>query len=408
MKILLVNCVYRIGSTGKILFDLKSFLEIQGHEVFVAYGNFNAPIENQVYKFCNRFETKIYSIKTKLGGLQFAGSSFATFRLKRYISSIQPDIVHLHCINGYCVDIYSLLKYLANKRIKTVVTNHAEFFYTGNCEHAYECTQYQSGCKKCPRPKYATHTRIPFCPSHIAWQKMKSSFDAFNYENLLFTAVSPWVRQRALSSPLINKFGCEVVMNGLDTEVFYRRQDEDVYNKSNSINKYRVLHVTASFVPDDHTSIKGSCYVVKLAKKNPNIDFYIISSYINIQCNLPQNLHIIGSISDQHLLAHYYSFADITLITSKRETFSMVTAESLCCGTPVIGFNAGGPESIAISDYTLFCEFGNVTELQKILIDMKNKSFDRFKVSLDAQERYSKKTMTNNYLRVYHNLLSAK
>ncbi len=34
----------------------------------------------------------------------------------------------------------------------------------------------------------------------------------------------------------------------------------------------------------------------------------------------------------------------------------MVTAESLCCGTPVVGFTAGGPESIAIDAFSNFVE----------------------------------------------------
>jgi glycosyltransferase involved in cell wall biosynthesis len=35
----------------------------------------------------------------------------------------------------------------------------------------------------------------------------------------------------------------------------------------------------------------------------------------------------------------------------------MIVAESLCCGTPVVGFKAGGPESIAIDDYCVFVQF---------------------------------------------------
>ena len=41
-------------------------------------------------------------------------------------------------------------------------------------------------------------------------------------------------------------------------------------------------------------------------------------------------------------LAEYYSLVDVTVITSFHETFSMVVAESLSCGTPIVGFKAGG------------------------------------------------------------------
>ena len=56
--------------------------------------------------------------------------------------------------------------------------------------------------------------------------------------------------------------------------------------------------------------------------------------------------------------------ANLTLLTSYRESFSMVTAESLCCGTQVAGFMAGAPETIAIPEYSTFVEYGNIDLLQ--------------------------------------------
>lgn len=53
------------------------------------------------------------------------------------------------------------------------------------------------------------------------------------------------------------------------------------------------------------------------------------------------------------------------LLTSERETFSMVTAESLCCGTPVVGFKAGAPEQIALKEYSEFVDYGNLDKLEK-------------------------------------------
>ena len=38
----------------------------------------------------------------------------------------------------------------------------------------------------------------------------------------------------------------------------------------------------------------------------------------------------------------------------------MVTAESLCCGTPVVGFKAGAPEQIAIKEFSEFVEYGDL------------------------------------------------
>ena len=54
---------------------------------------------------------------------------------------------------------------------------------------------------------------------------------------------------------------------------------------------------------------------------------------------------LIGNFAQQ-----LYSAVDLTLITSQRETFSMPVAESLCCGTPVVGFDTGGiPQQLSDS-----------------------------------------------------------
>lgn len=68
---------------------------------------------------------------------------------------------------------------------------------------------------------------------------------------------------------------------------------------------------------------------------------------------------MIGNVSVQEKLTDWYSSAVLTIITSKREAFSMSVAERLCCGTPVIGFAAGEPESIALEEFSEFISCGD-------------------------------------------------
>ena len=79
----------------------------------------------------------------------------------------------------------------------------------------------------------------------------------------------------------------------------------------------------------------------------------------------------------------------------------MICAESLCCGTPVVGFKAGGPESIAIPEYTDFVDYGNIEMLEQSMERILSKKLEASEISQKAADKYSRKVMVNNYMNVY-------
>ena len=158
MKILQVNCVFRTGSTGKIMDDIHKSLKNKGIESIFCYGRGVKIVEHDIYKTSSEIEAKLNNFRSRLGGLQYGGSFIATRRLIKIIKSEKPDVVHLHCINGFFVNIYRLLNFLKKNDIPTVLTLHAEFMYTGNCGHAYECDKWKSGCGKCPSLRKSTYS----------------------------------------------------------------------------------------------------------------------------------------------------------------------------------------------------------------------------------------------------------
>lgn len=403
LKILQVNCVYKRGSTGKIVFDIHQGLKENGIESIVCYGRGHKINEPGVYKTSYEILAKYNALRSRITGLQYNGCFIATHKLIRVIKREKPDIVHLHCINGYFVNIYRLFKFLKQNKIKTVLTLHAEFMYTGSCGHAFECNKWLTGCGKCPNLWYATRSYF-FDRTHTAWKKMKEAFDGF--ENMIIASVSKWVEDRAKLSPIMQGHQFRVIGNGIDTKnVFYPRDFQHLLEKHKITNEKIILHVTASFnLREDN--IKGSHYIVKLAErlKGENMKIIVIGSR-DISLKLPENIINVGQVHDQHELAAYYSMADLTLITSKRETFSMICAESLACGTPVVGFKAGAPEMISLSEYSEFVEYGNIDKLKEVIKKWINKKpFLEQSITRTAKNIYSKEKMYNNYISVYKEL----
>lgn len=406
MKILQINCVYKTGSTGKIVADIHTELIKRGMDSVVCYGRGKRVKEKNVHKTCGEFYARINGITTRISGIMYGGCHYSTRRLITVIEKEKPDIVHLQCINGYFVNIYQFVEWLKNSHIKTVVTLHAEFMYTGGCGHSIDCSQWSTheGCGHSGCPRWRAEINSWFFDRTVTmWKKIKRAFEGFD-ENIIITSVSPWLMERAAHSTVLAGKDHRVVLNGLDTEVFHVYETGVLRNKHHLTDEKIVFHATAGFnLESDH--IKGGYYVNELAKmlKGENIKF-IVAGSCQEDLQVSDNIILLGKVTDQRLLAQYYSMADVTLLTSKRETFSMVTAESLCSGTPVVGFEAGGPEQIAIPEYSKFVEYGNMNALKENVMDVLMHFHNKHEISKKAIGRYGKKEMCENYIRIYRDL----
>lgn len=402
MLVMQINCVYKKGSTGKITYDIHSELLKRGIESVVCYGRGEKINEPHVYKTCGEGYSKTNHLLSEFTGVMYGGCFFSTNKLIKIIKKEKPDVVHLQCINGYFVNIYRLVSWLKKHDIKTVLTLHAEFMYTANCGYALDCDKWQTGCGHCPRLKQETKSFL-IDGTHKSWMKMKKAFDGFN-DNLIVTSVSPWLMERAKLSPILNDKKHEVVLNGVNTDVFHFYDTAELRSQMGLNGVKVIFHATPSF-DDNINNIKGGYHVLKLAEKmlDENVKFVVAGNHPE-GLKVPPNVILLGKVSDQELLAKYYSMADVTLLTSKKETFSMVTAESLCCGTPVVGFKAGAPEQISIPEYSSFVDFGDLESLHEEMKKFLAESFLKMDIALTSNCKYAKQTMVQSYIETYKEL----
>lgn len=404
MRVLQINVVYPNGSTGNIVRDIHDELIRNNHESLICYGRGAEISEQNVYKIAPEIIMKAQSIRAKFTGYTYGGCIISTKNLLNVIRREKPDIVHIHCINGYMVNIYKILNYLKNNGIATVLTLHAEFMYTAGCGHALDCEKWKYGCGKCPQRKNGGRpsSRV-FDRSANEWQSMKKSFEGF--DNLVITSVSKWLNNRAKESPFFKGNKLKVVLNGVDTtNTFFPSEFGDIKEELSLKDEKIILHVTANF----KDPIKGGNYVIEIAKRleKYNVKFIIVGLNSKIN-NLPHNIIALPNTKNQKRLAELYSMADITLLTSLRETFSMVSAESLSCGTPVVGFKAGGPESIALTEYSEFVTHGDLDLLENsILFWIDKKTIYKNEIHKKARVSYSRENMCKEYLDIYNNFES--
>ncbi|WP_455643790.1 glycosyltransferase [Parabacteroides sp.] len=393
MKILQINCVYAIGSTGKIVEDISHFCTTNGDEVLILYGRQGKNIVHNVIKVSSEFEAKIHSVLSRMTGLDFSYSPLATKKAIKAIEEFKPEIVHLHCLNGHFINVYDLIKYLKSKDIPTILTLHAEIMHTAGCEHAFDCMKWIEECHNCEKIK-GKLTCYFRDDAKYAYHKMQKSFDGFN--NLTIVSVSDWLTNRAKLSTIFKHTNAKFITieNGLDLLSFHpvALLDNPLKNHIDH-SKPIILYVTPNFLHP----LKGGKYVIELARRNPKWNFIIVG--YNGNGKLPENVIPISHIQSKEELSWYYNIASLTLLTSKRETFSMVCAESLACGTPIVGFEAGGPESVFVGNFVKFVKFGDVNALEKAVKGMLTQ-----KVDIDSSlihKRFTANRMAEAYRKLY-------
>lgn len=113
-------------------------------------------------------------------------------------------------------------------------------------------------------------------------------------------------------------------------------------------------------------------------------------------------------ISDQKLLAQYYSMADVFVICSKRENFPTTCVEAQCCGTAVAGFDTGGTKETAIHGTDFFVEYGDVEMLREKVKELLDHPVDVGFIAAAAGKVYAKQSMYNKYEQLYHRVLNGE
>ena len=75
--------------------------------------------------------------------------------------------------------------------------------------------------------------------------------------------------------------------------------------------------------------------------------------------------------------------------------------EALACGTPVVGFDAGGTKETAPAPYGRFVEAGSLGGLKTVLKEQMNNRISAKEIRRFAVQEYSLESMYKSYLKLY-------
>lgn len=403
MKILLqINSVVNSGSTGRIAEEIGQTAIAAGWESYIAYGRNERPSSSKLIKIGTDKDIKLHGLQTRLFDRHGLGSRGATDEFIKQIEVIKPDIIHLHNIHGYYINMEVLFHYLKKVNIPVVWTFHDCWPITGHCSHFtfVGCEKWKTQCYSCPQKKgYPASYFIDRSKKNYNLKK-----ELFNsLPNLTLVPVSQWLAG-ILNESILQNFPIKVINNGINTEVFKPSMISDFRKKYGLKDKFILLGVAS--VWEERKGLKDFIELSKLL----NSDYQIVlvgltKKQIEL---LPKNILGIERTESVDALADIYSTSDVFINPTYEDNFPTTNLESLACGTPVITYKTGGsPEAIDVST-GIVVEQGNIQGLVDAINVIKDNGKQYYSEACvkRAHRLYKKEDRYKEYIQLYNELIS--
>lgn len=388
MRVLQINSVCGIRSTGRIASDLAEALVKKGNECKVAYGRESVPekCKDIAIRIGSENTVKIHALQTRLFDNHCLASTKATKEFIKWVKFYNPDIIHLHNLHGYYIDIRVLFSYLKQVDIPVVWTLHDCWAFTGHCAYftAIECNKWQYVCHHCPQ--------VHGYPQSWLLDRSKRNFnikkkELSNLSNMVLVTPSKWLAGLARKS-FLGKYPIMTIHNSIDTSVF-KETPGSFREKYGLINKIVVLGVASVW-----GERKGLEDFIRLAEMlDDNYKVVLVGlTYEQIK-KMPSAILCIERTNNTKELAEIYTAADYYVNLTYEDNYPTTNLEAQACGTPCITYKTGGSiESVPEENIVKKGDIDGVVKLLSQKLKIK-------KIEMDTSY------MVYKYLQVYNRLL---
>ncbi|MDD4437244.1 MAG: glycosyltransferase [Tissierellia bacterium] len=403
--LLQINVVVNTGSTGHIAEEICQLSIQKGWESYIAYGRNKRPSESNLIKIGTDWDIIKHVIQARLFDRMGFGSKRPTIELIRCIKKLNPDIIHLHNIHGYYINIEILFNYLAIAKIPVVWTLHDCWALTGHCAYFdfVGCNKWVTGCFSCHQKKYYP-SRLWIDNSKINYFRKSKLFNSVN--NLTIVPVSMWL-QNIVNQSYLKKYQSQVINNGVDVNTFFPQINYKVIrNKLGIGNQFMILGVSSIWEPR-----KGLSDFVKLSKLIDQNSIIVLVGLNKKQIkNLPFNIIGVNRTENINQLAEIYSAADLYLNLTYEDNFPTTNIESLACGTPILTYDTGGSIEAVSSETGFIVDKGDYPSIMNVINIVKEKGKSSYsKACRDRAEKFfNKDDRYMEYIKLYNHLLNVE
>ena len=342
MRVAHINVISEL-STGRIALSICETLQQNGHAALLCYARGGVPETVPGYRIGSRWDTMVHAGLARF--LDCAGflSRRATRMLVHQLRLYKPDIVHLHNLHGYYLNLPILMNYLYDADIPVVWTLHDCWPFTGHCAHysMAKCSRFKSGCYDCPNKRQYPQSLL-LDRSKPNWEKKRECITAL--EKLTLVAPSAWLAGETRKS-FLAKYPAHVLPSGIDLNAFRPAPAEDV---EAAVERYKlrrygdrpvILSVASAW-----RAAKGINDLIDLQAILGDEAVIAVAGMTARQLELlPPEMIGIPMVHGVPSLRALYTAADLYISLSYEESQGLSLVEALACGTQVLLLRSNRP-----------------------------------------------------------------
>jgi len=324
--------------------------------------------------------------------------------LQRWVTRLQPDLLHLHWVNEGFLQIETL----RSLGVPLVWTMHDSWAFTGGCHLPADCRRYEERCGCCPVLGSAREDDL----SRRVWNRKQQSYP---FSKMTFVAPSQWLAERARSSSLLSNCPVEVIPNPVDVTVYFPGD--------------RLAARSVCGLPEDrHVLLFGAQHALSDPNKGAELLWKTLQSLpaeFRRKCLLvvfgedregfcpPVEIETInrGVLDNESEVVNLYRAADVLLLPSRQENLPNMISEAMSCGLPCVAFAVGGiPEQIRHHQNGCLVEPFDTEAMANEITGLFRIDEDRSAYGVKAREHveqyYSMQVVARQYLSLYERIVN--
>lgn len=255
------------------------------------------------------------------------------------IRTLNPDVIHYHWVASEFVSIESI----SSRNKPSVFTLHDSWFLNG-CV-AYKEDQFPDSLLSISPKLNLLHQVL----ENYTLSRKQRSYLRFP---LHLIAPSSWIANLAIRAcPYAH---ISIIPNAIPTDIFFPIPKQQArHSLGLDSNKYILLFSGNTNQSDVNKNLQFLITLVSRLSDRHDILLVIkAKSGLNYPAHLNPYILSLPFDKDTKVLARLYSAVNLTIVPSYIESFSLVAAESISCGTPVLAFSGTGLDDVISNGHT--------------------------------------------------------